>query len=296
MGSESTLLTADLVPPGQGRGLLDVVRNRYLLSLIVRKEVQVRYRGSVLGILWSYIKPAIQFVVFYIAMGVFLGLNRGMENYAVYLFAGIVVMNFFNEAFGNAARSIVGNSHLIKKIYLPRELFPVSSLWVAVVHFIPQLVVLIVACLLYGWRPGPLHLAAIAAGFVLIGTFSLGLGLLFTTANVFFRDAENIVDLIAMVATWASPVLYLWTMVRDATQTAGHAWLMDVYFLNPLTVAVELFHYGFWVPTTELHGAWTVPPHLFSVWTPVALGVSLVLLWLGDVVFRRYEGHFAQEL
>ena len=296
MGSDTSLVTTELTPPGRGRGLLDVVRNRYLLSLIVRKEVQVRYRGAVLGILWSYIKPAVQFVVFYIAMGVFLGLNKGMENYAVYLFSGIVVMNFFNEAFGNAARSIVGNGHLIKKIYLPRELFPVSSLWVAVVHFIPQLAVLLVACLLFGWRPGPLHIAAIVCGFVLIGLFSLGLGLLFTTANVFFRDAENIVDLIAMVATWASPVLYLWTMVRDATAEAGVPWVVDLYLTNPLTVAVELFHYGFWVPTTDHHGAWTVPPHLFSVWTPVALVGSVLLLLLGEVVFHRHEGHFAQEL
>lgn len=281
-----------LAPPGKGRGLSDVWRNSYLLRLIVRKEVQVRYRGSVLGIVWSYIKPAIQFVVFYIAMGVFLGLNKGMPNYAVYLFSGIVVMNFFNEAFGNAARSIVGNGQLIKKIYLPRELFPVSSLWVAIVHFVPQLVVLLIACFVVGWRPGPLNLLSIASGFVIIALFSVGLGLLFTTANVFFRDAENIVDLIAMVATWASPVLYVWTMVRDVSP----AWAMNLYLANPLTVAVELFHYGFWAPTTDDLGAWHVPPHLFSVWTPVALALSVLLVLVGDAIFRRHEGHFAQEL
>lgn len=280
-----------LTPPGRDRGLWDVLGNRYLLRLIVRKEVQVRYRGSVLGILWSYIKPAAQFVVFYVALGVFLGLNRGIQNYAVYLFSGIVVMNYFNESFGNAARSIVGNGQLIKKIYLPRELFPVSSLWVALVHFAPQLVVLVVACLVVGWVPGLMQVAAIAAGFLIVSLFSLGLGLIFTTANVFFRDAENIVDLIAMVATWASPVLYMWTMVRDTTP-----WLMNVYMLNPLTVAVELFHYGFWLPTAPAHGDYGVVPQLFSVWTPVALGISLALVYVGDVVFRRHEGHFAQEL
>lgn len=280
-----------LVAPGRGRGLLDVLGHRYLLKLIVRKEVQVRYRGSVLGIVWSYIKPAVQFAVFYVAMGVFLGLNKGMENYAVYLFSGIVVMNFFNETFGNAARSIVGNGQLIKKIYLPRELFPMSSLWVAVVHLLPQLLVLLAACLWVGWLPGPLHLAAIVGGFVITALFGLGLGLLFTTANVFFRDAENIVELIGMVATWASPVLYLWTMVRDSAP-----WLMNVYLVNPLTVAVELFHYGFWVPSAGDPGAWSVPPHLFSLWTPIALAISAVLVVLGDLTFRRHEGNFAQEL
>lgn len=285
-------MSAELSPPGRGRGLVDVLDHRYLLSLIVRKEVQVRYRGSVLGILWSYIKPAVQFVVFYVAMGVFLGLNKGIQNYAVYLFSGIVVMNFFNEAFGNSARSIVGNGHLIKKIYMPRELFPVSSLWVAVVHFWPQLAVLLAASLVVGWRPGWLEVLSVVGGIVIVAVFALGLGLLFTTANVFFRDAENIVDLIAMVATWASPVLYMWTMVRDSLP----GWLFGVYLLNPLTVAVELFHFGFWLPTAPQHGDYQVVPHLFSVWTPIALGVSALLLFAGDRVFRRYEGHFAQEL
>ena len=178
------------------------------------------------------------------------------------------------------------------KGYLPRELFPVSSLWVAVIHFVPQLVVLLLACLIVGWIPGLLQLASIVAGFVIVAAFSLGLGLLFATANVFFRDAENFVDLIAMVATWASPVLYMWTMVRDAAP----AWFLDLYMLNPLTVAVELFHYGFWLPTAPQHGAYGVVPHLFSVWTPLAFVVSGLLLFLGDRFFRRFEGRFAQEL
>lgn len=284
-------MSSDLVSPGRGRGLADIPRSRYLLSLIVRKEVHVRYRGSILGILWSYIKPAVQFIVFYIALGKFLGLNKGVENYAVYLFSGIILMNFFNESFGNAARSIVGNANLIKKIYLPRQLFPVSSLWVGGVHFVPQVTVLIVACLATGWRPGLTQLGAVLLGIVIVAIFSLGLGILFATANVFFRDAENFVDLIGMVATWASPVLYTWTMVHDATPR-----LLHLYFINPLTVAVELFHYGFWAPTIDGVGVWEVPDKLFSVWTPLALGVSLGLLTMGNRVFSRFEGRFAQEL
>lgn len=281
----------DLASPGQGRGLADIPRNRYLLGLLVRKEVHVRYRGSILGIVWSYIKPAVQFVVFYIALGKFMGLNKGVENYAVYLFSGIIAMNFFNESFGNAARSIVGNGNLIKKIYLPRQLFPVSSLWVGGVHFVPQVAVLLVACLVTGWRPGPRQIGAILLGVLLVAIISLGLGIIFATANVFFRDAENLVDLIGMVATWASPVLYTWTMVQDATPR-----LLDLYFINPLTVAVELFHYGFWAPTIDGLGSWEVPPHLFSLWTPLAFVVSLGLLAAGNGVFSRFEGRFAQEL
>src|SRR5699024_255215 len=92
--------------PGQDAGWLNPIRERFLLRLLVRKELRVRYRGSALGMLWSYVKPAVQFVVFYIALGVFLQLQRDTPAYAVYLFSGIVVVNLFGEVFGNAtARS-----------------------------------------------------------------------------------------------------------------------------------------------------------------------------------------------
>ncbi|MCC9173122.1 ABC transporter permease [Arthrobacter sp. zg-Y179] len=291
-GSSSTAMTR----PGMGRGLLDVVRSRFLLRLLVEKELQVRYRGSVLGILWSYVKPGVQFVVFYIALGVFLGLEqspgnpKGLPNYAIYLFSGIVLINFFTEALGNASRSIVGNGGLIKKIYLPRQLFPVASVWVSAVHFVPQIVILIVACFFNGWRPSLLQLAAAVVGFVVVALLATGLGLLFGAVNVYFRDAENLVDMLLMIATWASPVLYSWMMVRDKLGDVA----FTIYQFNPLTVAVESFHFAFWLPTTD--GAEPIPPHLLSQWLPIGLAISLLVLIIGQFVFRRLEGRFAQEL
>lgn len=297
MTSASTRGGTDaLVRPGVGGGLADVFRQRFLLKLLVRKELQIRYRGSVLGLLWSYVKPGVQFVVFYIALGVFLGLQKspgnpnGLENYSIYLFSGIVLINFFTEALSNASRSIVGNGGLIKKIYLPRELFPVASVWVSGVHFVPQLAVLLVACFFAGWHPTPLQLAAAAAGFIIIAMLATGLGLLFGSANVYFRDFENIVDMLLMVATWASPVLYSWTMVRDKL---GEGWF-TVYQANPITIAVETFHFAFWLPTTD--GTAPIPPNLLSLWIPVGIVVSFLLLLLGQWTFRRLEGRFAQEL
>lgn len=287
---------AELVQPGLGRGLNDVVRSRFLLKLLVRKELKVRYRGSVLGLLWSYVKPGMQFIVFYIALGVFLGLESsprnpdGLPNYAIYLFSGIVLINFFSEALGNASRSIVNNGGLIKKIYLPRELFPVASVWVSAVHFFPQLVILVVACMFAGWHPSLIQLVAAAAGFVVVGLLATGLGLLFGAANVYFRDSENFVDMLLMVATWASPVMYAWTMVA---KEIGEFWY-NVYQLNPITVAVEAFHFAFWVPTTN--GNFPLPPHLLSWWLPMALLISAAVLGLGQLTFRRLEGRFAQEL
>lgn len=283
-------MTSELTVAGTGAGLADVYRRRYLLKLLVAKELTVRYRGSVLGMIWSYVKPGIQFGVFYFALGVFLGQSKGTENYAVYLFSGIILINFFTEALSQASRSMVANGGLIKKIYLPRELFPVASVWVAAVHFVPQLVVLLIACVFTGWQPDALQIAVAIPAFLLVALLAIGLGLLFGAANVYFRDAENLVDLLLMVATWASPVLYAWTQVRSALGPT----FVFLYQMNPLTIAVESFHYAFWFPTTD--GTAELPPNLLTIWLPAGLVVSLLILMAGQLTFRRLEGRFAQEL
>ena len=107
----------ELIKPGYGRGLLDVYANRFLLKLLVRKEIKIRYRGSALGLLWSYVKPLMQFLIYFVALGIFLNLQHGTPNYAIYLFSGIVFVNFFTESLGNATRSIVDNRDLIRKIF-----------------------------------------------------------------------------------------------------------------------------------------------------------------------------------
>lgn len=290
----TTVEWADLETPGRSRGVVDLYRYRYLLYLLVRQELKVRYRGSVLGLMWSYVKPAVQFAVFYYALGQFLAMKANLPPFAVYLFAGIVVINLFSETVGNATRSVLGNAPLVKKIYIPRELFPVASYIVALVHFVPQLVVLTIGAFATGWDPGPLNFAAAIVGFTVVSCFAMGLGLFFGAVNVAFRDVENIVDLVLMVAVWLSPVLYSW--MRAADNLPG-IWA-TTYQLNPLTVGVELFHLAFWYPQSEGQvdpAEYVLPPHLWEH-AGIALTVSLVVLVLGQLVFQRLSKRFAQEL
>jgi len=213
-----------------------------------------------------------------------------------------VAINFFNEIFGNATRSIVLNADFVKKIYLPRELFPVSMIWVALVHLVPQVIILMGGALLAGWRPGPLNLLAGVGALLIVALLALGLGLLFSAVNVLFRDAENIVDLFLMVGTWASPVLYTWNMVYKQFQ-GSKSWLWVVYQCNPLTPAVELMHYCFWYPTltskqlvNQLTAVGPPTPPSLLLWSLLALATSVVALALGQFVFARLQGRFAQEL
>ncbi|MDQ4490986.1 ABC transporter permease [Sinomonas sp. ASV486] len=281
--------------PGRGRGLRDVYANRFLLKLLVRKEIKVRYRGSALGILWSYMKPGLQFIVFYVALGLFLNVQGSTPNYPIYLFAGIVLVNFFTEALGNATRSIVGNRDLIRKIYLPRELFPVASVWVSAVHFLPQVVILLAVCLFFGWVPTVWSVLALVGAFAMVAVLAVGLGLLFGAVNVYFRDSENLVDLLIMMVTWASPVLYLWSQVQHVLGP----WF-NVYQLNPMTVGVEIFHWAFWRPTLDAEqlaaSAAAEVPGLFGFWLPLTAAVTLLVLFIGQVTFARLSVRFAQEL
>ena len=281
--------------PGHSSGLIEVIRQPYLTSLIVHKELRQRYRGSIFGMLWSYAKPAVQFLVFYFAIGVFMRMNQQVENYVIYMFSGVTLINYFSEVFGNATRSVNGNSALVKKIYLPRELFPISALWVGFVHFVPQVVILLVGALIMGWAPSILGILAILVGFVIVSLFALGLGLFASAINVFYRDAENFVDLLLMMATWISPVLYTWSMVHDvlASRLGGVLWY--AYQANPMTVAVELFHYGFWDATLPAETGGTVPSNM-PAWGIIAMLASALTVVLGELTFRRMDAKFAQEL
>lgn len=278
-----------MIQPGASTGLFDVFRRRYLLSLIVRKEVGIRYRGSVLGWLWSYVKPLIQFLVFFFALGVFLRLNDSIEYYPLYLLSGITAVTFFNESFSNATKSLVENAALIKKIYFPRQMFPIASTLVAAINTVPQIIVVIVIALFFGWTPTFIGVGALLFGLVIIALLATGLGMLFGAVNVTFRDAQSFVEIIVMVSVWASPVMYQWQMVASKVPD----WLFQLYALNPITGAVELFHFGIW---HALDPANAQPLPSLWVHALVALAVSIVILIIGELVFRRLEGRFAQDL
>ena len=297
-----TKRSADVAPPlppgfskpGVSRGIVDVFGQRYLLRLLVNKELRVRYQASCLGLAWSYVKPGVQFVVFYFVMGNFLQMSKSLPPFAVYLFSGIVVINLFSEILGNATRSVVQNGALVNKIYLPRQMFPVATVQVSLVHFVPQLIVLVIGAVVAGWRPGFIEIVAALLAIGIILTLALGLGMAFGAINVAFRDVENIVDLILMVAIWFSPVLYPVQMVRD---TFGEGSVMfAIYSANPLTIAVELFHRAFWWPAAapELQETALIDHVMMRGLGAFALGV--VVLFIGDRIFTRLSKNFAQEL
>jgi len=288
----SVLTDPRYTQPGKGKGLIGVAQQRYLLSLLLKKGVSTRYYGSALGWVWSYVRPTMQFFMYYLVIGGIFNHGGKIPNFAVYLFSGIITINLFSEIMRNATASIISNKALVQKIYLPREIFPIAATGNAIVHYLPQAAVLIVVCLFFGWSVSWIQILAFVVGILILVIFTLGLGLFFGSLNVIYRDSKNVVDIILMFATWASPVLYTWEMVKHAAPE----WIYHIFMVNPVTTAVELMHTAFWSGTAEVIAQSPArPPEL---WTNTVIGavVAVLTLVIGQLVFRRLEGRFAQNL
>lgn len=273
---------------GMWASLRDIFEHRQMLGLLVRRDLKSRYKDSVLGFLWSLIRPLTQLLIYYIVLGKFLGAERGIPEFAVYVFAGLTAYGLFSEIVSGGTGSIIGNAGLIKKIALPREVFPIASLGSALFNFAMQLVILLLTTAVVGTFPLHLGLLYLIPGLLLIMVYGLALGLLLSALNVYLRDIAYLVEVLLLLLLWGSPVVYTWTAVSGVL---GHAGLLEAYTDNPITLAVMCFHRAFWVA-----GDSTPYPDHFELRIVIAIAIGFVGLFAAQRVFARLQGNFAQEL
>ncbi|POX65843.1 ABC transporter permease [Microbacterium sp. SGAir0570] len=285
-----------LAPIASGTGFVASVRavwaHRQLLALLVRRDIKARYKDSALGLLWVLINPIVQLTVYYVVMGQFLGAARGIPDFAIYIFSGLTIYAFFSEMLSGSTGSIVANSGLVKKVYVPREIFPLASIGSAMFTFLVQLAVLIAACFILGVPPFSMGLIYFVPAVGLIIVYGLATGLFLSALNVYLRDVQYLTQVVLMLAMWASPIVYAWTMVNRVFDEFGFpAWLLEIYTNSPLTLAVLGFHRAFWVSGSPAD----YPPHL-ALRMAIAFVIGLVLVWACQRLFARLQGNFAQEL
>lgn len=269
-----------------------VFAHRELLDLLIRRDIKARYKDSALGLLWTLINPIVQLCVYYLVMGQILGAARGLEDFAIYVFSGLTIFGLYSETLSSSTGSIVNNAGLVKKVYVPREVFPLSTMGSALFTSAVQLVVLIAACFIFG--ESILHLDVFYAipSIMLVMLYAGAFGILLSALNVYLRDVQYLTQIVLMLSLWGSPIVYGWTMVADVFQRLSlPAWLLEVYTNNPLTLAVLGFHRAFWVAGGPEH----YPPHLGLRMVGMLLA-GLVVLWICQRIFARLQGNFAQEL
>ena len=268
----------------------EIIRHREMLGLLVRRDLKSRYKDSVLGFVWTLIRPTTQLLIYYIALGKFLGAAHGVPNFAIYIFAGLTVWGLFSEIISAGTASVVGNAGLLKKVYLPREVFPIASVGAALFNFAVQLAVLLAATILTGAFPFSLDILLAIPSILVIVTFGTALALLLSAANVYLRDVQYLVEVGLLIFFWASPIVYPW---RTVAKALGPGPLLDVYTDNPITLAVLGFQRAFW---SHSAGAVLVAPPDLLLRLVVAILIGLVLIMIFHLVFSRLQGDFAQAL
>jgi ABC-2 type transport system permease protein len=184
----------------------------------------------------------------------------------------------------------VGNSGLLKKVYLPREVFPIASVGAALFNFGVQLVVLLMATLVTGAFPLSVDLLYAIPSVLVVVTFGTALALLLSAANVYLRDVQYLVEVGLLIFFWASPIVYSWRTVAHAI---GPSPLLDLYTDNPITLAVLGFQRAFW--SFGAAGTADIPSDLL-IRLLIAIAVGLGLTFLFHLVFARLQGDFAQAL
>ncbi|MCR2785215.1 MULTISPECIES: ABC transporter permease [unclassified Microbacterium] len=288
----ATIESRGLRTDRRGGKLAEIFAHRELLGLLVRRDLQARYRDSFLGFLWTLIKPIIQFMMYFVVLGQFLRAAEGIPDFAVYLFAGLVLYTFFSDMVFGSTTSILANSGLVKKIYLPREVFPLASVGAASFMFAVQVVVLLVAAIGFQALPQPVEMLWFFPSVLLVLVYGLAIGLLLSALNVYLRDVQYLTEVVMMLAMWGSPIVYSWSMVKNVfAQFNLPDWLLEVYINNPITLGVLGFHRAFW-------GAGTAAdyPEGLGMRMLIAGVLGLILLVISHRVFTRLQGNFAQEL
>lgn len=284
-----------LLPPAPRGGVREVLRQHYVLRLVVRRQLAQMYSASVLGLLWSYIQPVMRFMVYYFVIGQVLRIHDSVPNFALHLFTGMVAVHFFGETWSGGTRSIWANRALVKKMRMPREVFPMASAVTALYHTLPQVLVLVVACLLIGWAPTWLALGAGVLGMSILVLFSLAMGLFFSAVNVFARDFQNIVGTVMQFMHFLVPMIYPFSFIFEFRDT--NRVVYEIYMANPVTQAVILLQRFFWEPTVDdisVMGQ-AFPPDMWERGL-ITLVICFALLVAAQKFFTRVSNTFPERL
>jgi ABC-2 type transport system permease protein len=287
---------------GLWRAIRDVIARRELLGLLVRRELKARYKDSSLGFLWSLIKPLTMLLIYFVAIGQFLGAARAIPDFAIFVYAGLTLWALYSEIVVTGTQSILSNAGLIKKVYLPREIFPLAATGSAFVNFGVQFLILIVAVVALGQFPISWNLLYIPVAVAIAAVYGIALALLLSAVNVYLRDIQYLVEVGLLVFFWASPIVYSWSFVVEAGERSDLPWLESAYLINPMSTAILAFQRGIWAAGSQERelGGVTVPPQPWPADLDLRLlitfVVGLVLVVVAQRVFSRLQGNFAQEI
>ena len=255
----------------------DLWRYRDLFYFLAWRDLLVRYKQTVFGVLWAVLRPFLTMLIFVVVFSQVAGLPSEGVPYAILVLGGMLPWQFFATALSESSSSLVTNANLITKVYFPRIILPASSVIVALVDFGITLGLLALVMAFYGYLPPPqILLLPVFVLFALVA--AMGPGLIATAFNVKYRDFRFVIPFIVQFGLYVSPIGFRSAVIEDKLGSIARL----VYAMNPMVGIIDGFR---WCIGAEksLH----VPALLIS------LAVSVLLLWLGIRIFRGMEKSFA---
>jgi lipopolysaccharide transport system permease protein len=256
----------------------DLWRYRELFLILAWRDVSVRYKQTIIGIIWAIIRPFLTMVVFTVIFSRIAKLpSDGSAPYALLVFAAMLPWSLFSNALSEASNSLISNANLIGKVYFPRLIIPAATLVTAFIDFLISFVILIGMMVFYQFRPG-WHMLLLPFFILLALLASLGPGLWITALNVKYRDFRYIIPFVVQFGLYISPVGFSSNVVPEQ-------WRM-FYSLNPMVGVIDGFRWCILGGNSPIY--W--PGFLLS------LAIITFFLWLGVSRFRKMEKTFADLL
>jgi lipopolysaccharide transport system permease protein len=254
---------------------MDLWHYRELFQVLAWRDISVRYKQTVFGAAWALIRPFLTMVVFTVVFSKLAKLpSDGKAPYSLMVFAGMLPWSFFSTALAEASNSLVGNAHLISKVYFPRLIVPTAAVMVAFVDFLVSFAILAGLMIWYRFMPGWQIL--LLPAFTAVAFFaSLGIGLWITAFNVKYRDFRHVIPFIVQLSLYVSPVGFSSSVIPEG-------WRL-LYSLNPMVGVIDGFRWCL------LGGE----SHLFLPGLGLSFCVTAFFLWLGLRQFRKMEKSFA---
>ena len=250
---------------------LDNLRQyQFLLSELVKKGIKLKYRRSYLGILWSMLEPLLSMVVLTIVFGTLYGNTD--KTFPVYILSGRLLYSFYSSATKAALKSIRSNAAMIKKVYVPKYLYPLSTVIYNYIIFLISLVVLAIVGVILGVKP-TIYLLQAPVALLIILILSYGSGMFLATIGVFFRDMEYLWSVALMIIMYTCAIFYYPSRLLKS----GFAWILK---FNPLYCTISIFRSAMFGEMMNIH---------YFVY---ALGFSLVTILVGMICFKKKQDEF----
>jgi lipopolysaccharide transport system permease protein len=271
--------------------MVELWRYRELVRNMVIRDLKVRYRNSTLGILWSLGNPLLMMLVFTMVFTIMAPAGEGsIEKFPVFVLCGLMPWNMFSASIIGAIGSIVDNAPLVRKIYFPREILPISMVLANLINFAVALVVLFAFILVFR-VPFTAWMLFLPVVMVVQTIFTIGVSLILATANVFYRDTQVIMEVLVMAWFFMTPIFYPISILPQSYVLMGleinfQRWM---YILNPMASLVATYRvilYG-----TGFGGA----PPAFDFFLRTTL-TALAVLVIGAAIFYRYSRVFGEEV